>query len=216
MCKCVPISTCTNVHKWRCWFLGKAQSLLNHHWGCARHLAPAQATALCTALVTSWVQPSWVRDYNYKAGKQFEVPASCVELYVDHMDRRERKGALVHTTWDLQKAGKHLTSATLTRKGLCLTGVSWGSREMQIQFSHVFSYSISQGTSKGTWAFEDTETLKRFEDSKYLVLKDVFVLKPWWRQNPQRGHWMRPPFSQACSALCLAGLCGRLPLSTSV
>jgi len=49
---------------------------------------------------------------------------------------------------------------------------------MQIQFSHVFSYSISQGTSKGTWAFEDTETLKRFEDSKYLVLKDVFVLKP--------------------------------------
>lgn len=79
------------------------------------------------------------------------------------------------TARELQREGKHVTSALLTRKGLHLPGFSGGSREIWVQFSRVFSYSISREISKGTQVREDTETLMCFEDPKYLTHKDALL-----------------------------------------
>lgn len=94
-------------------------------------------------------------------------------MCVGNMDRRERRVPWWHTAGDLQREGKlHAPGRGCARRfELRLLG--------NVGSIHTcFSYSNRRETSKGMWVREDTETLKCFENPKYLPLKDMFVLKP--------------------------------------
>lgn len=144
---------CMNAHKWICLFLGKAQSSFSYHsCGNSGH------HTLCTTLATSWAwqvrcspcgckQQPWVWDNCYSTGDQFQVPVWCFELYVDNTDRRE-KGYLGGAQPGMCRERKHVAGAMLIRKRLHLTGFRWGSLEMGVQLSHIFSYSIIRDISK--------------------------------------------------------------------
>lgn len=213
------MSACVNVHKWSCWFLGKAQSSFSHHRGCDRHLAPAWATT-CSA---------------WQAGlcKSFALTASTSSSHKSKTTATKLGNSLrshpdvlrcTWVTWTGEKEG----CLGGPQPGICREKESCAHQEgaaphrFELRLLDMgsvltrFSCSISRETSKCMWAREDTETLMCFEDPKYLALKDVFVLKPWWKQSPQRVRCMRPTSSsRAWSALYLAGFSGSLPLSAS-
>lgn len=151
---------CMNAHKRICLFLGEAQSSFSYH-NCARHPAATRATTLSARL---WLPAGLGKCAALPAGASSSHESETISTTLGISFRSQSD--VLSCMWIIRTGGKegylggaqpgmcrerkHVASATLIRKRLHLTGFRWGSLEMGVQLSHIFSYSIIREISKCT------------------------------------------------------------------